>query len=153
MNPMSHALPRQRGFTLIEVMIVVAIIAILASIAIPSYRDYIIRGQLTEATTALQSYRAMMERYFQDNRTYAAKGGFTPPCRTGDDASRTVGKFVITCTGDLTVEAYTLLATGTGSLSEFKMTVNQKDEKATTAAPGNWGQCPTHWILKRGQTC
>ena len=153
MNPMSHALPRQRGFTLIEVMIVVAIVAILSMIAIPSYRDYIIRGQLTEATTALQSYRAMMERYFQDNRTYAAKGAFTPPCQTGDDASRTVGKFVISCTAAPTATAYTLQATGTGSMADFTMTVNEKDEKATTAAIANWGTCGTHWILKRGQTC
>lgn len=152
MNPMSHALPRQRGFTLIEVMIVVAIVAILSMIAIPSYRDYIIRGQLTEATTALQSYRAMMERYFQDNRTYAAKGGFTPPCQTGDDASRTVGKFVITCTL-ANADAYTLQAQGTGSMADFKMTVDQRDDKQTTGAPPGWGECNKHWTLKRGQTC
>jgi type IV pilus assembly protein PilE len=95
----------------------------------------------------------MMERYFQDNRTYAAKGAFTPPCQTGDDASRTVGKFVISCTGALTAEVYTLQAKGTGSVVDFTMTVNQKDEKATTAAPGDWGQCTKHWTLKRGQTC
>src|ERR1700722_11706839 len=74
---------RSQGFTLIELMITVAIVAILAAIAIPNYRDYVIRGQLVDATQALAAVRANMERYFQDNRTYLAIAGppaFTPPC-------------------------------------------------------------------------
>ena len=46
-----------RGFTLIEVMIAVAIIGILSAVAYPSYRDYITRGQLTDATTGLSTVR------------------------------------------------------------------------------------------------
>ncbi|MBC7938818.1 MAG: prepilin-type N-terminal cleavage/methylation domain-containing protein, partial [Chitinophagaceae bacterium] len=67
------ALPafRQTGFTLIELMITVAIIAILAMVAVPSYRDHILRGQLVDATNGLSSVRANMERHFQDNRSYA----------------------------------------------------------------------------------
>lgn len=152
MNPMSHALPRQRGFTLIEVMIVVAIVAILSMIAIPSYRDYIIRGQLTEATTALQSYRAMMERYYQDNRTYETIGKFDPPCKAGTDASRTVGKFLVSCP-QVTASTYIIQAVGSTSVTGFTMTVNEKDEQMTTAAPGDWGKCDKHWTLKRGQAC
>jgi len=68
----------QRGFTLIELMIVVAIIAILSTIAYPAYTDYITRGKITEATSALASKRILMEQFFQDNRTYAS----APACNS-----------------------------------------------------------------------
>ena len=67
---------RSQGFTLLELMIVVAIVAILTTIAYPNYRDYVIRGQLVDATQGLSAVRANMERYFQDNRTYQPIGAF-----------------------------------------------------------------------------
>ena len=56
------------GFTLIEVMITVAIVAILAAVAIPSYTSYITRSKIQEATTTLLAMRTKMEQYFQDHR-------------------------------------------------------------------------------------
>lgn len=61
-----------RGFTLIEVMITVAIVAILAAVALPSYNDYIRRGQLPEAFAGMADLRVKMEQYYQDNRNYGA---------------------------------------------------------------------------------
>src|SRR5688572_17819740 len=72
---------RSQGFTLIEVMITVAIIGILAAVALPSYRDYVLRGQVVDATSGLAAMRADMERHYQDNRTYASVGTtFITPC-------------------------------------------------------------------------
>jgi len=59
-----------RGFTIIEIMIVVVMVAILASIAIPSYTQYVTRSKIQEATSTLLAQRVKMEQFFQDNRTY-----------------------------------------------------------------------------------
>src|SRR5580704_18967202 len=92
--PMRHG--RSQRFTLIELMIVVAIVAILTTIAYPNYRDYVIRGQLVDATQGLAAVRANMERYFQDNRSYATVGPFPVPCG-GAAPAITAGGFTITC--------------------------------------------------------
>jgi type IV pilus assembly protein PilE len=60
----------QRGVTLIELMTVVVIVAILASIAVPSYRNYLIRAQRTDATTALLRIQSGMEKYLVQNGKY-----------------------------------------------------------------------------------
>lgn len=149
----------QYGFTLIEVMIVVAIIGILAAIAIPSYREYILRAQIVDAQTGLVAMRADTERYFQDNRTYAAVGStIAPPCSKGNDASRKVGSFQLSCgTGSNAPGAttYTIQAVGSGQTSGFTYTVNQANQKATTATPSGsgWSTSQTCWISKKGQAC
>lgn len=61
---------RNAGFTLIEVMITVAIIAILAAIAYPSYQQYVLRANRTEAQALLNDAAARQERYFAQNNTY-----------------------------------------------------------------------------------
>ena len=63
---------RQRGFTLIELMIAVVIASILAAIAIPSYSSYIMRSRRTEAKSALLNLASLEERFFSTNNTYSA---------------------------------------------------------------------------------
>jgi prepilin-type N-terminal cleavage/methylation domain-containing protein len=145
-----------QGFTLIEVMIVVAIIGILAAIALPSYNDYVLRGYLVDATSGLSAAQADMERYFQDNRTYATVGLSTKsPCLT----AKTVGKFEIKCTGTgaVTATTFTLQAVGkSGSVTAFTYTVDEKGVQGTTIAsggPAGWNSGTSCWITKKGQTC
>lgn len=61
---------RVAGFTLLELMIVVAIVAILSAIAIPSYQKYILRAHRTDATRALQDMASREENYYFNNNTY-----------------------------------------------------------------------------------
>ncbi len=61
---------RMQGFTLIELMIVVAIVGILAAIAYPNYSDYIARGNRSEGITLLNDAAARQERHFAQNHTY-----------------------------------------------------------------------------------
>jgi len=143
---------REHGFTLIEVMVTVAIIGILTMVAYPNYRDYLTRGQLVDASNGLATVRAQMERHFQDNRTYASVTGFTTPC-AADAATRTFGNFVVSCTATPTATAFTLQAVGSGPVAGFTFTVTQQDVRATTAAPTGWNTCATGWMLKRGQAC
>jgi type IV pilus assembly protein PilE len=143
----------QGGFTLIEVMITVAIVAILGMVAMPSYRDYVMRGHLADASNGLATVRADMERHFQDNRTYATVGTFVTPCASTNAATRTFNLFVVSCVGTPTGTAFTLQAVGSGAVTGFTFTVNQTDVRATTAAPSGWTTCATKWLLKRGASC
>lgn len=144
---------RSKGFTLIELMIVVAIVAILTTIAYPNYRDYVIRGQLVDATTALAALRTNMERYFQDNRSYFPVAGFPNPC-AAPQVPYAAGKFTITCPVD-TPTTFTAQARGTaGDLMGFTFTVDQNNTQVTVVtsppAPTSFRSCATAWITKTG---
>lgn len=128
----------QRGFTLIELMVVVAVVGILASVAIPAYNDYVTRGKLVEGTSTLADGRVKMEQFFQDNRTYA--GGPCPAATTN---------FTYTCS-NLSAANYIISATGKNSLSAFSYSINQANTKSSTTP---WGNGTTCWIMKKGDAC
>jgi len=148
-----------RGFTLIELMIVVAIIGILAAIAIPAYSGYIVRSHVVSATNGLSAARAQMEQYFQDNRTYAATGTLTPPCST----ATTSGDFSITCATAPGATTYTITANANaGTLtSPASYSIDQLGNARTLALPTTYWTWPTGvtaansacWIVKNATPC
>lgn len=144
---------RAAGFTLIEVMVTVAIVAILAAVALPSYRDYVLRGQLVDGTNGLAAMRADMERFYQDNRSYLKTGTFVPPC----SKSTVVGNFTLSCTSSpaATATTYKLQAVGSGPTKGFTFFVDQLGVQSTTidSSVSGWTGCDKAWVTRRGQTC
>jgi len=128
-----EATRRAAGFTLIELMVVVVIVAILAKIAIPSYQRYIQRGDLVEGTQALAQYRVQMEQYYQDNNTYSNGGA----CGV---AAPTLVNFTLSCVIASAGQQYTATATGvsSGLLNNFVYTIDETNDQSTVST-GNWG--------------
>ena len=142
------------GFTLIELMVAVAIIAILSSVAVPMYSDYVRRGQLPEAFSSLSDYRVKMEQYYQDNRNYgtAACADIVPgpTWNTFSPAGRKY--FTFACAITAAGQGYTITATGgSGAAVGHDYTVNQSGIQATTKYKGAT-LAKTCWMAK-GDEC
>jgi type IV pilus assembly protein PilE len=146
--------PNARGFTLIELMIAVAIVAILVAVALPAYRDYILRGQLADSRNLLSSSAARLEQFYQDNRNYgstAAACGLAVP---------TNANFTFTCDWGAgaapfgTDQAFVMTATGTGGTTGFTFTINQRGERVSVNVPSGWGtNGQACWVTRKGGAC
>lgn len=141
---------KTKGFTLIELMVVVAVIGILAAIAVPAYTDYVTRGKIQDATSALASKRVQVEQYFQDNRTYADVGAIINSACVADAA--TSPYFDFSCPVQ-TATTFTIQANGKGSMAGFTYTIDQDNAKATTAVPAGWTVNAACWVTKKGGVC
>ena len=146
-NSTALRLRAPRGFTLIELMIVIAIVAILSAVALPAYTDYLRRGQLPEAFTNLADFRVKLEQYYQDNRNYGntgaqvcANAATNPPSWNGfvPNGPR---NFTYTCaltgTSGTGNQSYTLTATGSsGRAVGHAYTLTQDNLQRTTSFKG-----------------
>lgn len=128
----------EKGFSLVELLVVVAIVGILSAVAVPQYQEYVMRGRLTEAQTGLANGRVRAEQYFQDNRKYDEM-----PC-PGDTAN-----FIYRCVA--AGNAYTITATGIAAGTDgFTMTIDQDNVQATPHAPSGWATSTNCWVTRKG---
>jgi type IV pilus assembly protein PilE len=141
---------KRRGFTLIEAMIVTAIVAILAAVALPSYTAYVRRSHILEAIARLADARARMEEYFQDERTYVdASGG----CGAPPNAPAPPDAFVITCSATASTFTYTATGQRARGMSAFVYAIDQAGAKATVSVPSGWQRTADCWTIRADGSC
>ncbi len=133
------------GVTLIELMVVIVVVAILGSIAVSSYRSYLLRTNRTEARMALLRVQAAQEKFFLQNNRYADNGelGTAPPAGLGVPASTPSGYYAITISEDSTDTTYTAIATATGGQAQDTaacrtLTISEDGQRTPDNASGCW---------------
>lgn len=146
---------RQSGFTLIELMIVVAVIGILAAIAVPNYNEYVLKSKVLEASSALSQMATRLEQHYQDNRDYStacAAAGSAAVAALPPNTSN----FTFTCpTRNATT--YVVRATGQGSMSNFIYEIRPNGAKLTVSVGGGWNNGvaagKTCWVMSKSGGC
>ena len=134
----------QRGFTLIELMITIAVVAILSAVALPAYTAYIQRARVPVALDGLSAYLTRMEQRYQDVGNYANGAN----CAVALPAA---GDFTITCALSNAGQGFTATATGNGPVAGYAFTIDHLGTRVTTAHPQGLpgAKC---WST-RGKTC
>ncbi|MDB5916230.1 MAG: prepilin-type cleavage/methylation protein [Massilia sp.] len=135
-----------RGFTLIEVMITIAIIGIVSAIALPSYRDYVTRGRLAEAFSSLGGVQPSAEQFWSNTRSFVNFDTLS------NDFPRNTTNFSYALSG-ASASAYTVTATGRGTVAGFVYTIDQQGNRATTGVPSGWTANTGCWVDRRSGAC
>lgn len=150
-TPKAMLVKASPGFTLIELMVVTAIVAILAAVALPAYQDYTVRARISAATALLKEARQRMEVRYGDERSYATPGG---ACHVGtfdDDDSQ----FRLSCQASNQGQAFVVTATGQLGMTGFAYTINEAGVETTTALPAGFSPASlpvNRFIGRRGDS-
>lgn len=134
-----------KGFTLTELLVTIAIIAILAALTVPSYVTFIERSKLVSGTEELSSLRGLMEQAYQADRTYLAGEN----CAIAEFSNE---YFSQTCTGTkntFTWTATSLAGVGLGFTADYIYTINQDGTKTTTRFAGSIPEHTAGWIINK----
>ena len=140
-SPVIYGLRRSRGFTLIELMIVVAIVAILAAVALPSYERYVKKSRARGASADLVALSLMLENLFQKKLEYPVVTNIDPVKDTNFSGWKAAQSESFDYLVTSTKTTYKLTATATAKNWTCVLTLdNENKRNAKTACPelGDW---------------
>ena len=129
----------QRGFTLIELLLVTLVIAILASYAIPSYREYVVRGCRTDAMVALEEVANEQAQFYFDFNQYASTISSLPVPTTSPDGHYTVS--TTTIGGDINTYRITAAQSGASTClpdNDIQYRITHTSERLHKEHGGSW---------------
>ncbi|MBG6079693.1 type IV pilin protein [Rubrivivax gelatinosus] len=115
------------GFTLIELMIALAILAILAAVALPSYNSYVRRSKIPVGLDALSAFATRMEQRYQDVGKYEGETG-----KCAFQPTNNLPDFTLSCELTNSGQGFTATAAGKNSVSDFTFTINASGARTTT---------------------
>lgn len=105
-----HGRRNSRGVTLIELMTVVAILALIASIAVPTYRKYLLRSQRSEAKIALLQLQTAEEKFYMQNNAFTSDIAAASPTGLGIPTTTETGKYTMTVVLGADSQTFTVTA-------------------------------------------
>lgn len=148
-TPLGHSAPaasgtqmracnkRLYGFTLVELMIVVAIVGVLAAVALPAYTEHVRSGKRGEAKADLAELAQFMERFYTENNTYVGAAASLPFNQSPRGAGQANYTIRVTAAD---AESFTLSAARTGSMTDDRcgtLTLNERGQKGAAAGVSN----------------
>jgi type IV pilus assembly protein PilE len=128
-----------RGFSLVEMMVTISILAIFARLAIPAYSSYVLRGKVSQAFAQLSSLAIGLQQVYQDNRSYSGGTTNASGCLTsgpGAAPSTNTGDFSYSCT--LGTTTFTITATGKSgtTVASYAYTLDNTGARGTSTPSG-----------------